>query len=284
VTAPTQPPDEGFNEKDQRNEMDVAEVHGSILREQSEPRNGAEPVPLWLLTVFFSIIFWAGLYLAYNSGGFRADVFDPTHTAAAGDASAQAGPVDPKILGKRVFTQNCMVCHQTTGLGIPGQFPPLVGSEWVLGQDWHGDNHLVKILLKGLQGPVQVKGVTYNNAMPPWSQLTDEQIATVLTYIRSEWGNAASPISAAYVKEIRDKTTDRTEPWTMKDLQAIPAEMAPAEAPPAAAAPAPGASPAAPGASPAAPAASPAVPSASPAAPAASPSTVPSASPASPAA
>lgn len=259
MTAPTQPPDEGFNENERGSEINLAEVHGSILREQSEPRVGAEPVPLWLLTVFFSIIFWAGLYLAYNSGGFRADIFDPTHAAlAAGGANAQAGPVDPKVIGKRVFTQNCVVCHQTTGLGLPGQFPPLVGSEWVLSQDWHGDNHLVKILLKGLQGPVQVKGAAYNNAMPTWSMLTDEQIAAVLTYIRSEWGNSASSISADYVKEIRAKTADRTEPWKSKELQDIPAEKAPAE---------PGPAPSSvPGASPAA---SPAVPTASPVTPAA---------------
>lgn len=241
MTSPTQPPDEGFNEKAQPDEINISEVHGSILREQAEPRDGSEPVPLWLITVFFCIIFWAGLYLAYFSGGFRADVFDPSRTAwAGGGDAAQAGPVDPKVLGKRVFTQNCVVCHQTTGLGVAGQFPPLVGSEWVVGGDWHGDNHLVKLLLKGLQGPVEVKGATYNNAMPTWSQLSDEQIASVLTYIRSEWGNAAPPISTEYVKSIREKTADRTEPWTSKELQAIPAEKEPAAEPPApAAAPSP---------------------------------------------
>ena len=212
--------------------MNVAEVHGSILREQSEPHSGAEPLPLWLLAVFFSVIFWAGLYLAYNSGGFRADVFDPVRTAGAAGEAAQSGPVDPKIIGKRVFTQNCIVCHQPTGLGIPGQFPPLTGSEWVLSRDWHGDNHLVKILLNGLQGPVLVKGNTFNNAMPTWSMLTDDQMAAVLTYIRSEWGNAAAPIPAGYVKAIRAKTAGRTEPWKSKDLQDIPAEKAPTEPPP----------------------------------------------------
>jgi len=76
--------------------------------------------------------------------------------------------------------------------------------------------------------------------MPTWSQLSDEQIASVLTYIRSEWGNAAPPISTEYVKSIREKTADRTEPWTSKELQAIPAEKEPAAEPPApAAAPSP---------------------------------------------
>jgi mono/diheme cytochrome c family protein len=162
-----------------------------------------------------------------NSGGFRADVFEVSDAAEADRRTDTTGPIDPKILGKRVFTQSCVVCHQITGLGVPGQFPPLAGSEWVTGGDWHGDNHLVAILLKGLQGPVQVKGMTFNNAMPTWRQLSDEQIAAVLNYIRSEWGNAAAPISSDYVKAIREQTAGRVEPWTAKTLQTMPPEKVP---------------------------------------------------------
>ena len=245
MTPPKQPPEKGFKESEPSSDKSIAQIHGSILRELAEPRDGYEPIPLWLITLFGAIIFWAGLYLAYFSGDFRSDVFNPTHAVwAGGGAAPAAGPVDPKLLGKRIFTQNCVVCHQTTGLGVPGQFPPLAGSEWVLGGDWHGDNHIVKILLKGLQGPVQVKGAAFNNAMPPWGQLKDEQIAFVLTYIRSEWGNAAPPITPDYVKQIRAATADRTEPWSQKALQAIPPEKAP-EPPAAAPTPAATASPAA---------------------------------------
>jgi mono/diheme cytochrome c family protein len=236
VTPPTPPPDEGFKEKELASDIDVSQVHGSILRERAEPCDGYEPIPLWLITLFFGIIFWAGLYLAYFSGGFRADIFNPDRVAWAGGGTTKPeGPVDPKVLGKRVFTQNCVVCHQTTGLGVAGQFPPLVGSEWVVGGDWHGDNHLVKILLLGLQGPVQVKGAAYNNAMPPWAQLSDEQISAVLTYIRSEWGNSAPAISTDYVKKIREATTGQTEPWSQKALQEIPGEKAPDASAPSAA-------------------------------------------------
>ncbi len=204
-------------------------VSGPVARELPEPQSGDEPLPPWLVVVFFAFVFGGGLYLAYFSGGFQSNVFNPVPAAPA--AAKVAGPVDPKIIGKRVFTQNCVICHQATGLGIPGQFPPLVGSEWVLGSDWHGDSHLVSTLLKGLQGPVEVKGVTYNNAMPTWAQLTDEQIAAVLTYIRSEWGNDAPPIPVDYVTKIRAKITTRTEAWLQKDLQAIPPEKVPAASP-----------------------------------------------------
>ena len=224
--------------------MNIAGVHPAVFRELPEPCASREPVPLWLLALFSGVLFCAGLYLARNSGGFRTDVFDPV--PAIREAAAPTGPVDPKVLGRRVYTRNCLVCHQATGLGITGQFPPLAGSEWVLGQDWHGDNHLVKIVVKGLQGPIQVEGKTFNNAMPTWSMLTDEQIADVLTYIRSEWGNAAPPIFADYVRAIRELNPARTEPWSSKELQAIPAEnVQPATAPPS---PVPAPSPAAPSA------------------------------------
>ena len=103
----------------------------------------------------------------------------------------------------------------------------------MLGGDWHGDNHLVKILLHGLQGPIQVKGDTYNGAMPPWKQLKDDQIAMILTYIRNEWGNSAPPITAEQVAKVREETADRTEPYTQAQLQAIPAVTFEAVAPPA---------------------------------------------------
>jgi len=214
-------------------------IPAPVLRENPEPTSSNAPIPLALTSVFFVIIFLAGIYLALNSGGFRSDVFSPKLVSwSGGGAGGVAAPVDPKVVGKRIFTQNCVVCHQTSGLGMPGQFPPLVGSEWVVGGDWVADNHLVSILLHGMQGAVQVKGVTYNNAMPPWKQLKDDQIAAVLTYIRSEWGNAAAPISPEYVKSMRDKTTARTEPWSQKELKAMPAESAGTSAAPAAPAPA----------------------------------------------
>jgi mono/diheme cytochrome c family protein len=186
------------------------------------------------------LFFWAGMYLAYNSGGFKATVFDATVVSWSGGGSG-TGPVsiDMKALGKKVFTQSCVICHQATGLGVPGQFPTLIGTEWVLSQDWHGDNHLVKQVLYGIQGPILVKGAPYNNAMAAWNQLSDQQIAAVLTYIRSEWGNDAPAITPEFVAKIRADTKPRTEAWTMPELKAIPKEMcSPSTSAPIAATPA----------------------------------------------
>jgi len=97
----------------------------------------------------------------------------------------------------------CFTCHQANGEGLAGQFPPLAGSDWVLGDK----DRLIKISMYGLMGEIEVNGVKYNNVMappgiPPGS-LTDEQIASVLTYIRNDWGNSASAVSPEEVATVR---------------------------------------------------------------------------------
>lgn len=171
-------------------------------------------LPPWLLALGGLCVFAAALYLGLASGRFRADVFYPGSTAGT---MAAAAPKTPADLGKIVFTKNCQLCHQANGMGVPGQFPPLVASEWVTGPD----HRLTMILLKGLSGPFAVQGATYNGAMPPWEKvLGDEQIANVLTYIRSAWGNAAAPVAPATVAAARKEFAARAEPWTQQQLEA----------------------------------------------------------------
>lgn len=216
----------------------VERNHAPELLHHSNRDLFLRPLPLWLMIFSMFLFFWAGMYLAYNSGGFKATVFDATVVSwSGGGGSAVAAPIDMKTLGKKVFAQSCVICHQITGMGVPGQFPTLIGTEWVLSQDWHGDNHLVKQVLYGMQGPITVKGMPYNNAMAAWNQLSDQQIAAVLTYVRSDWGNNAPPITSEFVAKIRADTKPRTEAWTMPELKAIPKEncspstIAPAAAP-----------------------------------------------------
>jgi mono/diheme cytochrome c family protein len=233
---------------DSPQEADLVQQHGELLREANRSREGAELLSPWLIIGFLVLAFLGAGYLFWNSGGFKVNVFNPARVAwdGAGSGGPAAAP-DPMVIGKRVFTQNCIVCHQQTGLGVPGQFPPLAGSEWVLSQDWHGDNHIVKIVLHGFQGAVTVKGQQFNNVMAPWGKvLKDEQIAAVLTYVRNEWGNKAPPITKDFVAKIREQTKDRTEPWSQKELQAIGrvlVEEAAAAPAPAGASPAPAAKP-----------------------------------------
>jgi mono/diheme cytochrome c family protein len=101
--------------------------------------------------------------------------------------------------GKKVFDENCLACHQADGRGVPGMNPPIVKTEWVLGDK----TRLINILLKGLKTPLTINGEQFHNPMPAQNFLTDQQIADVLTYIRSNFGNKASAVKVEEVKKVR---------------------------------------------------------------------------------
>lgn len=101
--------------------------------------------------------------------------------------------------GAALYAARCAGCHQPTGDGLPGLFPPLAGAEQVNGPD----EALVDILLKGLNGPITVKGGQYNGQMPAFADLSDKEIASVLNHLRSSWGNNGKLISPAQVKARR---------------------------------------------------------------------------------
>lgn len=203
---------------------DVVDLHAAILRERPEPVEGSEPLNLWLVVFIAALLFWAGAYLTHFSGGFRADEFNESQiNPPPPPGSGGGGAEDPNAkilkLGAQVYN-NCAPCHQANGEGVSGQFPPLAKSDWVLAE---GPNRLIRIVLHGIQGPIKVNGSEYNNAMNAWrDNLSDDEIAAVLSYIRNTWGNKASLVTAAEVKAIRDATATRTAVWSAADLEAIP--------------------------------------------------------------
>jgi mono/diheme cytochrome c family protein len=117
--------------------------------------------------------------------------------------------------GKTIYATLCAACHQPHGFGLDGLAPPLVDSEWVLGKT----DMLARIVMHGLAGPVKVSGRTYNLAMPPLPQLTDEDIAGVLTYIRREWEHTSSAVETSSVTKIRDQEKGRMMMWTETELK-----------------------------------------------------------------
>ena len=104
--------------------------------------------------------------------------------------------------GKTVYLQRCMVCHQADGGGVPKLNAPLDASTAVNGSDI---SKLVKYIVKGLNDRIEIDGEYYANAMPAADDLKDQQIADVLTFIRSNWSNKAGPVTLAQVKQIRSK-------------------------------------------------------------------------------
>ncbi len=115
-------------------------------------------------------------------------------TSAAPVSSSGASP------GATTYTANCASCHQPGGKGLAGSFPPLAGNPIVSGDS----QKVIHIVKYGLSGKIMVGPDAYNGMMPPWgTQLSDDQIAGVITYIRSSWGNGASPVSAAEVAAVK---------------------------------------------------------------------------------
>jgi mono/diheme cytochrome c family protein len=104
--------------------------------------------------------------------------------------------------GKTVYNQFCLACHQADGSGVPNMNPPLTKNKWTMGPK----PVLIQQILKGSQGKVEIDGETFHNSMPPMAQLTDQQIADVLSYVRSNFGNKASKVTPAEVKVVRAKT------------------------------------------------------------------------------
>jgi nitrite reductase (NO-forming) len=114
----------------------------------------------------------------------------PAATSAVAQNGASAND------GAGVYSTNCSSCHQTNGAGLPGAFPPLANNAVVTG-DPKTVIHIVKF---GLHGKIQVGPQMYNGMMPAWGQsLSDGQIASVITFIRSSWGNRAGAVTAADV-------------------------------------------------------------------------------------
>lgn len=226
---------------DYRETDDVTQVHGVVEREHAIPETGQMPLPVWLLGLCALCIGFGAYYLGGFNGGFRADglseravgsaaLTETTGPAAGGGAAAVVSPFDQ---GKKLYAANCAQCHQTSGIGVAGQYPSLVGSPWVQGSP----KRLAMLLLKGMQGPHPVGGVTYNGAMPSQEKnMGDKKIAAVLTYIRNEWGNKGTEIPPELLAATRKEFLAKSDPWTHEELAAVP-EDAGTEIVPATAAP-----------------------------------------------
>lgn len=183
-----------------------------------EPSASMRAVPVWLLVIFAALFYWAQLYLDGHAGGFSKEVYAPFGSEAEVAAANPKSQGDEDLAdGMKVFNKSCVACHQASGLGKEGTAPPLAGSEWVLAPS---GNRIARIVLNGLTGPITVKGTEYNLTMPPWKDtFTDQEIAHVLTYVRSQWGNKAPPIKPEVVIDARKEA--HPLPMTAPELQQI---------------------------------------------------------------
>jgi mono/diheme cytochrome c family protein len=199
----------------------MLKAHESVYGDQPDDQGNYRFLPLGILFVMSGFILFAATYLNRYSGHFDPTVFDENLLPVKGGPAVVK--IDPVVVGQKLFMSGgaCFSCHQPTGLGIPGTYPPLAGSEWVNGTE----KRMIRIVLTGLKGPITVKGATYGAVVMPafgphqfnWN---DEKIADVITYVRQAWGNKGSAVKPEQVSAIRQEIGDHAE-WSEAELQQI---------------------------------------------------------------
>lgn len=176
-------------------------------REHEEPHEHNGALPGYVAGLVIALMLFGIVYL------WRTTITAPpqwgdgrTAEELQGPSGDSAGSVD----GSAIFSARCAACHQATGAGLPGVFPPLAGSEWVQGDS----QTLAAAVLHGINGQLTVKGQVYAGVMPSFAaQLSDAELSAVLTHIRKSWGNHAAPVSVDLVARVRKATATRTESY-----------------------------------------------------------------------
>lgn len=210
--------------------MDQAAISDLGLLDSHEKLLGRHPddgaryrlLPIGILFTLSGLILFSGTYLNRYTGHYSASIFNENAKPSTGEPAMPK--LDPVALGKGAYSSVCITCHQPTGTGLPGTYPPLAGSEWVNGPA----SRVIHIVLYGLKGKITVEGKDFNAAaMPVFGQVSgsaynwsDEKIAAVLTYVRQEWGNKAGAVTADEVAAVRKATGDRKE-MSEPELEAI---------------------------------------------------------------
>lgn len=172
-------------------------------RENAEPYEGSNPIPIVVLTIIAGLLIWAVYYLATS--------YHPQPAYTGDDRIVADFAIPTTVDGSKIYGANCVACHQATGAGIPGVFPPLSKSEWVDAED---PGVMIRIVLHGVTGELTVEGQKYNGEMPHFGEsFSDAEVAAVVNYVRTNFDNSASETDADYVAKIREESKDQTEPW-----------------------------------------------------------------------
>lgn len=138
------------------------------------------------------------------SGRQSESVYLADRADQAGEVAKQEGPEGDGLQasiarGKAVFASSCAMCHQADGRGLPSVFPPLAKSNFLMADK----ERSIRIVLEGLSGPIEVNGQHFNSAMPPLANLSDQEVADVLTFVRNSFGNRGAPVSPGEVTKVR---------------------------------------------------------------------------------
>lgn len=182
-----------------------------------EPTATRSTVPMWIIVITLILLFVGGVYFDRHSGWFNPNIYPPFNSAEQLEAyQPKSGEAAARAHGKVVYEAVCGICHGPDGLGKPAQAPPLAGSEWVIAK---GINRLAHIPLTGVSGPLKVEGQDWNlNMAAMGAALPDEDLAGVLSYIRTAWGNKAGAVTADDIKKIRADLGKGAQPMTGEQM------------------------------------------------------------------
>jgi mono/diheme cytochrome c family protein len=186
-----------------------------------EPMATHSTVPMWLIALTLMLLFLGAVYFDHHSGWFNVKVYSPYVSAEQLEMyQPKSGAAAAAAQGKKVYETVCGICHGVDGMGKSIQAPPLVGSEWV---NTKGVTRLIRIPQAGLNGLLQVEGKDWNlNMAPMGANLSDADLAAVLTYIRTSWGNQAGAVTAEDVKAARAAMGAHPTPLTGGELKNMP--------------------------------------------------------------
>jgi mono/diheme cytochrome c family protein len=187
----------------------------------AEPTATGSTVPMWIFSLTLVLIYLGAVYFDHHGGWFDAKVYGPYASAEELDSyQPKSGAAATFARGKKLYEQNCGVCHGVDGLGKPGQAPPLAGSEWVMAK---GVQRLTHIPLTGLAGSILVEKQSWNLQMAAMgAALPDADLAAVLTYIRGSWGNGMGEVTADDVKAARAAIGAHPQPMSGDQMMKMP--------------------------------------------------------------
>lgn len=215
---------------------DLDRLHSAVKREKEDLAPESQPAPLWAMFLLMLVAIIAGGQLGPMTGGWSFNVSNPFAAAGGGDPRPggvdAGGALDPFALAMKKGASGyavCGGCHQGNGGGLPGQFPPLAKSEYVVG----GTERLIRIVQHGLVGPVTVNGQGYNTpgGMQPFgAAMSSQDLANVLTFVRNSWGNQATMVTKEMVQKVRDEEK-RASQWTAAELEPFAEKNVPGDIP-----------------------------------------------------
>lgn len=193
---------------------------------EAEPTASLTPMPVWPMALLLTLLFLCGWYFDLYGGWFEPKVYAPYKSLADVQRfQPKKGGLDGVLAtGRKLFIENCAVCHMETGVGNPANgCPPLVDSEWV---NTPHPTRLVMIISKGLAGPITVNGKVWNtgvmlavgDSLPGDEAEKSAKIAAISTYVRFQFGKIAVETKPAQVEEIRATIKDRTTNFRVEDL------------------------------------------------------------------